>query len=70
MNGVMLVDKIRDRGLKLGFVAERIGITRSCLSLKIGGKTEFRLSEVSKLAELLDLCDGEIISIFFTSRVD
>ena len=56
---------IKIRGFTFTFVAKSLGITREALYKKLCGKTEFRLSEVCALADLLHLSQRQIMQIFF-----
>lgn len=49
-------------------LAERIGITRQSMSNKMLGKREFKLSEIRKIAEALNLTSESIDIIFFSSE--
>ena len=51
-------------------LAEAIGLSTMGLYKKINNITEFKASEISKLAALLHLGDAERESIFFTQNVD
>lgn len=57
VNTKLLQQKIKDSGLKMGFIAEKLGRSRQALSDKIQGKTEFLPSEIRILCELLHLSD-------------
>lgn len=46
---------IEEKGFKLKYVAERLGLSSYGLSLKIDNKQEFKTSEVSALCELLEI---------------
>ena len=61
---------ISESGLKLSFIAKKIGITPYGLSLKIENKNEFKASEIQTLKEMLNLSNKERDSIFFVKRVD
>ncbi len=66
-----LVVIISKSGLKLSFIAEKMGITVFSLSKKIHNKSEFKTSEVSKLCELLKIDSLEMRDeIFFAVNVD
>lgn len=60
----LLQQKIKDSGLKMGFIAEKLGRSRQALSDKIQGKTEFLPSEIRILCELLHLSDDDRRLIF------
>lgn len=64
VNTELLQKKIKDSGLKMGFIAEKLGRSRQALSDKIQGRTEFLLSEVRILCDLLHLTDEERHLIF------
>ena len=64
VNTKLLQQKIKDSGLKMGFIAEKLGRSRQALSDKIQGKTEFLPSEIRILCELLHLSDEERRLIF------
>lgn len=62
--------KIEDKGLKLRFIAEQLGLTPYGLTLKIDGKNEFKASEIKKMSDILSLSSGDVYRIFFAERVD
>ena len=64
VNTKLLRQKIKDSGLKMGFIAEKLGRSRQALSDKIQGKTEFLPSEIRILCELLHLSDDDRRLIF------
>ena len=64
VNTKLLQQKIKDSGLKMSFIAEKLGRSRQALSDKIQGKTEFLPSEIRILCELLHLSDDDRRLIF------
>ena len=64
VNTKLLQQKIKNSGLKMGFIAEKLGRSRQALSDKIQGKTEFLPSEIRILCELLHLSDDDRRLIF------
>ncbi|WP_295245104.1 DUF739 family protein [Veillonella sp.] len=64
--GDLLYNLIQKKGLKLSFIANKLGITRYSLYNKLEGKTEFKASEIKVLIELLSLKAKDVIKIFFT----
>ena len=64
VNTKLLQQKLKDSGLKMGFIAEKLGRSRQALSDKIQGKTEFLPSEIRILCELLHLSDDDRRLIF------
>lgn len=70
-NTEMLRDAIKRSGLKLEFIAEKLGITRFSLSKKIENVTEFKTSEVQKMCDVLQITDPQDKeAIFFAQKVD
>lgn len=70
-NSKVLKTKIKEKGLKLKFLSEKIGITYYSLALKISNKQEFKASEIQSLCELLDISNlKERENIFFANNVD
>lgn len=65
-----LKTKIRDKGLKLQYVADSLNISRMALNNKLNGKTEFNLKEIRALEQLLDLSQHDMAQIFFNSKSD
>lgn len=70
-NSEELMSLIKERGLKLKYVAEALGLTSYGLSLKINNKNEFKTSEVTALCEILGITSlREKEKIFFAREVD
>lgn len=66
-----LREAIKNSGLKLEFIAEKLGITRFSLTKKIENVTEFKTSEVQKMCDVLGITDPETKeALFFASQVD
>lgn len=51
----LLKRKIHESGLKYGYIAEKVGISRTSLYLKVNGDKAFNQSEISILCELLPI---------------
>lgn len=51
-------------------LADRIGISRQSLSQKTNGKRDFKLSEIRKISEVLDLSSDDVNVIFFGNEVN
>jgi len=67
----LLKEKIRASGYKLNFLAEKMGLSRQGLYLKINNTNEFTTGEVETLCELLGIDSLEERSaIFFAKAVD
>lgn len=61
----LLQEKIKARGVKLEWLAERMGITRYSLRNKMTGAYQFKQAEIKALCEALDITDpAEIQAIF------
>lgn len=56
MTNTKLLREFIDRsGLKLQFVADSLGITRSALNNKIENRSQFKAAEITALCELLQI---------------
>ena len=64
-NRELLEQKIKQKGLKKGFIAEAIGVSRSTFCALLGGKSEFKVSQIRVLCELLDIHDDETVKAIF-----
>lgn len=67
---VKLRELISKSGLKLGYIANQLGISRFALSNKIQNRTEFRVSEIVKMCEILCIDYDSREQIFFAHKVD
>lgn len=66
-----LRQRIKESGLKLLYIAERLGISCYSLSLKLENKREFKSSEISALCIVLNINDlEEKEELFFKKKVD
>lgn len=69
MNGVELkVERVRSN-LTQKQIAERIGMTEISYNRKEQGVREFSISEVNKIAKVLNLSLGRVNEIFFDSKL-
>ena len=64
-NTKMLEDAIARSGLKKGFIAKRLGVSRAGLANLIHNRAEFRASQMNIMEELLKLTPKEKDAIFF-----
>ena len=64
-NGKLLKEIAKAKQVTLQELAEALGLTRQGLSKKIENRSEFRVSEVSKLSEILGLSEQQKQEIFF-----
>ena len=66
-----LREKIKEKGLKYTYLAEKLGLSQYGLALKIDNKNEFRISEVAMLCEILGITSlKEKERIFFAQKVE
>lgn len=70
MNHALLRDTIQDRGIKVSVLADKIGISRQSLHMKLNGERSFDQGEIMAIKINLRLSDEEFMSIFFNDRVD
>ena len=68
MTDTMLLAKaIDDSGLKKGYLAEKLGISRQSLTSLLNGRTEFKASQIDTLTTLLQLTAERRDAIFFAT---
>lgn len=60
---------IHRKGLSYSEIAKALEITRSCMSKKMSGVIDFKVSQVYLLAELLKLSEQERDEIFYKNEV-
>ena len=65
-----LNSKIDEINIPITTVANKMGISRQSLYLKLKGRREFKTSEVRKICEILRLTIKERDRIFFADKVD
>lgn len=66
-NQEMLKGVIAESGLKLGYIAEQLGINRASLYNKLNGKSKFNQEEIKILCSLLKITSlKEKEAIFFS----
>ena len=70
MNNDLLKEVIKDRGIKLTSLADKIGISRQSLSQKLNGEREFTQGEILAIKNNLQLSDLDFVLIFFGSNVE
>lgn len=69
INLELLVATIEERGIKIGKLAEKMGLTYQGLKYKLDGRSEFKVSEVNLMTRALKLSDEERDAIFFNNAV-
>jgi len=66
-----LISLIKQSGLKMKYLAERLGLSKYGFHLKVHGKRSFNQFELITLCDILCIRDFETIkSIFFAEEVD
>ena len=70
-NTTLLKAKIESSGLKMGYIADYVGISRQLLWKKINNLTTFNQYEIEKMCEVLKITSlREKEAIFFAKDVD
>lgn len=69
IDNLLLKDTIQEKGYKLKYIAEQMGLSSYGLGLKLSGVQEFKVSEINKIIVLLSLSKNEIENIFFEDSV-
>ena len=57
--------KIREKFITEQNFAKVLNMNRACLSARLNRKTHWKLGEIQRIVELLDIKPGEIPSYFF-----
>jgi len=70
LNKELLRETIEGSGYKLIFIASKLDVTYQGLLNKLNGITEFKLSEVRTLCDLLNIDNQTKEDIFFNQNVD
>lgn len=70
-NTKMLRDLIVNSGMKMGFIAARVGISRAALNRKINNRTAFNQFQIERLCKVLAIDSLETKeAVFFAKDVD
>lgn len=69
-NTLKLKAAIAESGLNQEQIAEMLGVSLCTLNYKLNGTSEFKASEIKKLAELLKMENETMVKIFFADNVD
>lgn len=56
---------MKKKGVSKKDLAECIDVKYNAICLRLSGKIEFKRSEISKIAKLLELSKEQVINIFF-----
>ena len=65
-----LNNKIDEIDIPIATIANKMGLSRQSLYLKLNGRREFKTSEMLKICEILRLTIEERNHIFFADKVD
>lgn len=60
-----LEQMIRKSGLKKGYLAEQLGVSRATFCALLNNRTEFRASQIRTLCEILGIHDDETLRVIF-----
>jgi hypothetical protein len=60
---------IAESGLKSGFIAEQLGVSKQAFHAKVNGRSSFRASEVYVMCDLLKLNKDQGREIFFLNKL-
>lgn len=70
-NSKLLKKKIAEKGLKIGFIVEKLGTSYGWFNKKLYNEKEFNASEMQILCDLLGITDlAEKDRIFFAKNVE
>lgn len=68
---LLLKEKIKSSGLRIGFIADKLGIERTTLWKKVNNERSFKQKEIMQMCELLRIDSlEEKERIFFATDVD
>ena len=70
LNEEYFESQLKSKGLKKGFIADKMGIDINTLTRKIQGKSELKYSEATIMFEILGADTLELQANFFTHDVD
>ena len=68
MDYTLLVDRMKEYGYTQLTLADRIGIVRASLNMKLNGKRAFKIWEIARICDILDIPTEEIGRFFFTPK--
>ena len=65
LNTQLLDERIEQSGFKIGFLVDKLGLSRNGFDKKRKGKTPFRTAEIYVISDLLKLSEADRNNIFF-----
>lgn len=69
MNTLELKAAMARKDISIPRLAELLGMSKKTIYSRFSGDTDFSLSEIRKIAKILDLSNEDILIIFFTGKV-
>lgn len=66
----LLRKKIEESGIKLSFIAEKLGMTRQGFDKKLKDNSDFKAYQMFILVDILHLTKKEAAAIFYAQNVD
>jgi len=67
LTNVDMLDKaISSKGIKIGFLCDKLGLSSPSLTRRLQGKTEFKASEIAAMRDVLSLSDKDVRLIFLS----
>lgn len=70
VNVDLLKNTIKEQGIRNLFIADKMGLSPEGFYKKLRGESEFKVSEVSCLTEVLRLTEEQRNAIFFAEQVE
>lgn len=70
INDTLLRAKIEEMGFDNSTISNDLGLSEQVFNKKLIGKSEFRVSHINRLRELLHLTNSEVGEIFFQQYSD
>ena len=70
INTLKLKAAIAESGMNQEQIAKMLGVSLCTFNYKLNGISEFKASEIKKLAELLKMENETMVKIFFADNVD
>lgn len=68
-NTSKLKGRMAEKGFTLTELSETMHLSRPCLRKKINGDVDFKVSEIERLCDALEIKRGEVAGYFFASSV-
>ena len=65
-----LIGKFTEAGFTRQTFAKELGISKNSMTNKLSGNYPFKVDEIAKACDVLDISSGEIGRYFFTEKVE